>query len=239
MITSNGMNYHDFFRQATRKLVPYSYQQQLAEGEWPDLLDVPTGMGKTAAVTLAWLWKRGWRQGGRGNDRDCRTPRRLVWCLPMRVLVEQTRDNIIDWLRNLNVHGALGLGKVSVHVLMGGEDDLDSWVEFPEEDMILIGTQDMLLSRALMRGYGMSRYEWPIHFSLLHNDCLWVYDEVQLMGAGLATSAQLEAFRRSFTLAMPSRSLWVSATQRPEWLATVDMQPHVDSLKRHTIGDMD
>ena len=36
--------------------------------------------------------------------------------------------------------------------------------------MILIGTQDMLLSRALMRGYGMSRYQWPVHFALLHND---------------------------------------------------------------------
>jgi len=233
------MNYCDFFRRATGKAEPYPYQRKLAQDPWPDLLDVPTGMGKTAAATLAWLWKRGWRQGGRSNHIDAATPRRLVWCLPMRVLVEQTRDSIVGWLRNLDVHGATGIEKVSIHVLMGGEDDVDSWVEHPEEDMILIGTQDMLLSRALMRGYGMSRYQWPIHFSLLHNDCLWVYDEVQLMGAGLATSAQLEAFRRSFILARTSRSLWVSATQRPEWLATVDLRPHTDSLQRCTISEAD
>jgi CRISPR-associated endonuclease/helicase Cas3 len=51
--------------------------------------------------------------------------------------------------------------------------------------MVLIGTQDMLLSRALMRGYSMSRYQWPVHFGFLHNDALRVLDEVQLMGAGL------------------------------------------------------
>jgi hypothetical protein len=48
----------------------------------------------------------------------------------------------------------------------------------------------MLLSRALNRGYGMSRYRWPMHFGLLNNDCLWVMDEVQLMGSGLTTSLQ-------------------------------------------------
>ncbi len=46
--------------------------------------------------------------------------------------------HIVGWLRNLDVHGAMGTGKVSVHVLMGGEDDVDSWAERPEEDMILI-----------------------------------------------------------------------------------------------------
>jgi CRISPR-associated endonuclease/helicase Cas3 len=78
---------------------------------------------------------------------------------------------------------------------MGGAEDLKTWSEYPDEDMILIGTQDMLLSRALMRGYGMSRYQWPVHFAWLHNDALWMFDEVQLMGPGLKTSAQLEAFR--------------------------------------------
>jgi len=231
--------YVQLFSRATALREPYAYQRRLATDPWPNLLDVPTGMGKTAAVALAWLWKRGWREGGRHGDIDAATPRRLVWCLPMRVLVEQTRDNIVTWLRNLGVHGAPDDGKVSVHVLMGGEDDIDSWVEHPEEDMVLIGTQDMLLSRALMRGYGMSRYHWPIHFSLLHNDSLWVYDEVQLMGAGLATSAQLEAFRRGFLPARPSCSLWISATLRPEWLATVDLRRHANSLQHRTIDDAD
>src|SRR3546814_8698243 len=163
---------------------------------WPDVVNVPTGLGKTSAVTLAWLDKRGWRSCGRDASADSRTPMRLSWCLPMRVLVEQTKENVESWLSNLGLLGKTGECKVSVHVLMGGEPDLKSWAEYPEEDMILFGTQDMLLSRAWLRGYGMSRYHWHVHFALLHNDAMWVFDEVQLMGAGLTTSAQLEAFRR-------------------------------------------
>ena len=93
------MDYRYFFRRATRTeeqpdgLTPFPYQCRLAEEPWPELLDVPTGMGKTAAVVLAWLWKRGWREGGREADPDAGTPRRLVYCLPMRVLVEQTERN--------------------------------------------------------------------------------------------------------------------------------------------------
>ncbi len=124
---------------------------------------------------------------------------------------------------------------------MGGADDLTTWAEHPEEDMVLIGTQDMLLSRALMRGYGMSRYQWPVHFAFLHNDALWVLDEVQLMGAGLPTTAQLEAFRRpkdaaaAPPLARGSRTLWVSATLNREWLATVDLRPHLNDLRSLTL----
>lgn len=237
------MIYEDFFKRAyaseAKAFAPYSYQKRLATQEWPDLLDVPTGLGKTAAVTLAWLWKRGWRLGSRANTPSSDTPRRLIWCLPMRVLAEQTRDSAQSWLQNLGIHGSAGESKVSVHLLMGGESDTKGWVEHLEEDMILIGTQDMLLSRALMRGYGMSRYQWPIHFALLHNDCLWAFDEVQLMGAGLTTSAQLEAFRREFPLAKSSRSLWVSATLDRNWLAIVDMKHNMAQLKRLAIDDSD
>ena len=34
-----------------------------------------------------------------------------------------------------------------------------------------------------------------MEFGLLNRDALWVMDEVQLMDVGLATSAQLQAFR--------------------------------------------
>lgn len=227
------MDFEGFFRRAADHY-PFPYQIQLANKPWPDLLEIPTGLGKTAAVVLAWLYKR----RGLGTP-DRGTPRRLIYCLPMRVLVEQTERNIRTWIKELGVLGEAGKGQVSVHVLMGGAEDLKTWAEYPEEDMILIGTQDMLLSRALMRGYGMSRYVWPIHFALLHNDCSWVFDEVQLMGAGLATSAQLEAFRHGFPVARGSRSLWLSATLNREWLATVDMKPHLGSLTRLAISDDD
>jgi CRISPR-associated endonuclease/helicase Cas3 len=80
----------------------------------------------------------------------------------------------------------------------------------------------MLLSRALNRGYATSRFRWPVQFGLLNNDCLWVMDEIQLMGSGLATTTQFQAFRRKLGTAFGIQSLWMSATIRPEWLATVD-----------------
>jgi CRISPR-associated endonuclease/helicase Cas3 len=214
------------FGEAAPAIRPYPYQERLATESWPDLLDVPTGLGKTAAVSLAWLYKR-------RVLRDPATPRRLVWCLPMRVLVEQTHRNIREWLERLGMLGEPGDGKVSVHLLMGGEEDVRAagWVAHPEEDMVLVGTQDMLLSRALLRGYGMSRYAWPMHFGLLHNDALWVFDEVQLMGPGVATSAQLDAFRRRLGTSRAARSLWASATLNREWLATVDLAECLNNFR--------
>lgn len=73
----------DFFRAATGH-EPYPYQCRLAEADpLPQLLNIPTGAGKTAAVVLAWLWRR------RFATPEIRqaTLRRLVYCLPMRVLV--------------------------------------------------------------------------------------------------------------------------------------------------------
>ncbi|MHB8765336.1 MAG: type I-G CRISPR-associated helicase/endonuclease Cas3g [Deferrisomatales bacterium] len=208
-----------------------NYQETLGVGPWPDLLNIPTGLGKTAGVVVAWLWKR--------LNGDADTPRRLVYCLPMRVLVEQTFGNAGQWTgAAAELFGAGGASAPSVHLLMGGEKSGD-WSERPEGSAILIGTQDMLLSRALMRGYGMSRYHWPIHFALLHNDALWVFDEVQLMGPGLATSAQLDAFRRSLPLPRPSRTVWVSATLHRDWLATVDLRPHLPAFQTLDLAPAD
>ena len=200
---------------------------------WPRVLIAPTGSGKTAAVTLGWAAHR-----LRSPDT---TPRRLVWCLPMRALVEQTVDAVRVWFTRLAAEaptGAAGLpGPEDVHVLMGGVE-AGNWVAKPERPAVLVGTQDMLLSRALMRGYAASRANWPMEFALLHDDTQWVFDEVQLMGAGRATSAQLEAFRQRQAArthrpnGRPARSLWISATLDPAWLETVD---HVEPPPRSVV----
>ncbi|MGH7172730.1 MAG: type I-G CRISPR-associated helicase/endonuclease Cas3g, partial [Gemmataceae bacterium] len=176
--------------------------------------------------------------------------------LPMRVLVEQTYAEAIRWLDRLGIlagaaewkeqsekrglsryQAKLGLhGKISVHVLMGGEETED-WDLYPERGAILVGTQDMLLSRALNRGYGMSRYRWPMHFGLFHADCLWVFDEVQLMGSGLATTAQLEAFRS--VASESSSSWWMSATLDRRWLGTVDYRDQAAKLPLSQLEDDD
>ena len=204
---------------------PDPWQLTLTTEAWPTVLVAPTGSGKTAAVTLGWAAHR-----LRSPEA---TPRRLVWCLPMRTLVEQTADSVRAWFARLAAESddARGLPQPDdVHVLMGGVE-ADRWLDWPERAAVLVGTQDMLLSRALMRGYASSRAVWPMEFALLHEDAQWVFDEVQLMGAGRATSAQLEAFRQpetdparrdGRTVGMPSRSLWISATLDPSWLTTVD-----------------
>ena len=212
-------DFSDFFARAFGgHAAPFAYQQALAARSWPDALIAPTGLGKTAAVVLAWLWKR-------ANAPET-SPRRLVYCLPMRTLADQTADNVSVWLSRLaSLPGDWQIrvpdARRDVHVLMGGQDE-PRWYEHPERPAILVGTQDMLISRALMRGYAMSRFRWPVDFALLHNDTQWVFDEVQLMSSGLATSTQLEGFRRRLGTELPARSLWVSATLHPEWLRTAD-----------------
>ncbi len=240
----SSRDFRSLFRQATGSL-PYPYQEKLAnEPVGSRLIQVPAGCGKTAAAILVWLWRR--------EVDAAHTPRRLVYCLPMRVLVEQTRERALDWLdavgrlageisREPGRNGQRGRvvaesyrwhpdseNKVGVHVLMGGEE-VEPWDLYPEREAILIGTQDMLLSRALNRGYAMSRYRWPMHFGLLNSDCLWVFDEIQLMGSGLATTAQLEPFRNSSTAAS-CHTWWTSATLQRSWLKTVDYADQVNGL---------
>jgi CRISPR-associated endonuclease/helicase Cas3 len=225
------MNFVEFFKQATGN-PPYDYQQRLAEADpWPDLLEAPTGAGKTEAIVLAWLWRRRY---GPANVRVA-TPRRLAYTLPMRVLVEQTRDRIKSNDKDKpGFFDRLGedFVNIPVEILMGGETDND-WDLYPEREAVLIGTQDMLLSRALNRGYALGRARWPMPYGLLNNDCLWVFDEVQLMGSGLATTAQLAAFREKFQTWGNCPSLWVSATLRSDWLATVDFRERVEGLATH------
>lgn len=206
------------------------YQRELATSDaLYRVLRIPTGLGKTQAILAAWLWRRRFAEEGVRRA----TPRRLAYCLPMRVLVEQTHGVAKDMLARA------GLGdEVGLHVLMGGEAGGD-WDVRPEGDTILIGTQDMLLSRALNRGYAMSRYRWPIHFALLNDDVLWVIDEPQLFGAGLPTTAQLAAFRRQFGTFGPTATIWASATLEPSWLHTVDVRPDLDLTPDLSLGQRD
>ena len=219
-------DFSSFFRTALKtEDEPFGYQTRLSKQDWPDLIEIPTGLGKTAAIVIAWLYKRHRNEPG--------TPRRLVYCLPMRTLVEQTVDNAKTWIDNLTEAGVYGESNApKVAVLMGGKCD-KGWDVDPVQDSLIVGTQDQLISRTLNRGYGISRFRWPIDFGLLNNDCLWVMDEVQLMGAGLSTTAQMEAFRRSMGTILPCRSIWMSATIQPSWLNTIDFKaylPHITKL---------
>lgn len=212
----------------TAGFAPHPWQAELGSAEdlQDRLLRIPTGFGKTAGVVLAWLYNAVVRG-------DLRWPRRLAFTLPMRVLVEQTEREIRGWLTTAGLADAVG-----VHVLMGGSE-AGEWALSPERPAILIGTQDMLLSRALNRGYAAARGRWPIDFGLLHHDALWVLDEIQLMDVGLATSAQLAAFRAqdasSRGALRPNATWWMSATLQPDWLGTVDLVERLPGLREATL----
>jgi CRISPR-associated endonuclease/helicase Cas3 len=202
----------ELFRLATG-FEPYEYQRELATRETPpEVIEVPTGAGKTFAALIPWL-------------ADPASPRRLVYALPMRSLVEQTASVVRDALARLGE-----TERIPVHVLMGGVEPAD-WRRAPDQRMILVGTIDMLLSRALNRGYGESRFMWPVSFGLLNSDCRWVFDEVQLMGPARTTSAQLAGLRRALGTALACETLWMSATVDIETLETVDHRLRGDVVR--------
>lgn len=239
----NLPRFDQFFNDATGH-PPYDYQSRLAGNDSgtacrSQLINVPTGLGKTAAVVIAWLWNR----VAQPDATHRKTwPRRLVYCLPMRTLVEQTAEEVKKWIAAIpaDVKGELALSDKtkaklewlaanSPVILMGGED-AGEWDIHPEREAILIGTQDMLLSRALNRGYAAGRARWPKDFALLNNDCLWVFDEVQLMSTGFATSLQLQSWRDCSGMkpAIATASWWMSATVEQEWLASaMDFVPSI------------
>lgn len=200
MITMSP-DFEDLFRAATG-FAPYAYQRELARtGAPPAVVNVPTGAGKTYAALIPWL-------------ADPLAPRRLVYALPMRSLVEQTRDVVTKALSRLG-------DPTPVHVLMGGVGTTD-WCKDIDQRAVLIGTIDMLVSAALNRGYGSSRMSWPVAFGLLNSDCRWIFDEVQLMGPARATSAQLHGLRTRLGTMLPCETMWMSATVDPNALCTVD-----------------
>lgn len=211
---ARAMNYTDFFRQALgrREIGPFDWQIKVATQGLPEVLPIPTGLGKTEGSVLAWAWRKIWLK------RD--EPLHLVYCLPMRVLVHQTVERLTGCFARLKSN--LSFQEVPVYQLMGGAIDAE-WACWPDHPWVLVGTQDQLLSRALNRGYGISRFEWPIHSGLLNQDCQWIVDEVQLMGPGLWTTAQLDWMRRKrFPALKPCRTTWMSATLGVQFLQTTD-----------------
>jgi CRISPR-associated endonuclease/helicase Cas3 len=229
------MNYREFFAVATGGLLPFRFQERFhEEGRGRVILRAPTGLGKTDTAIVSWLHRRAVEPES--------TPRRLVWCLPGRALTEQVASVAESRIHRLVDAGLLA--PVRVCRLLGGSLDNDLTLA-PDDPAILVGTQDILLSRALNRGYARRPFRWPIDFALLNNDCQWVLDEVQLLGDGLATSTQLAAFREQFGCFGSAPTWWISATFDPAWLHTVDfaslaadmrvIEPEVEDLENEVV----
>ena len=146
------------------------------------------------------------------------TPRRLVYALPQRSLVEQVAGEAGRWLANLGL-----AGEVALHVVMGGAGESQrQWRLDMHKPAIVVGTVDSLVSKALNRGYGIGRAAYPIDFALVTNGAHWVIDEIQLCPESTTTLRQLAAFARTFRTAEPFGLTCMSATVPKRLLGTVD-----------------
>lgn len=204
--------FYEFFLAATR-WGPHDYQARIARDGLPSVVMAPTGTGKTGVI-LAWLWRR-----LSAEHRDS-TPRRLMYALPQRSLVDQVAGEAEKWLDRL------GLGdEVALHVVMGGRpNSLMDWREDMHKPAIVVGTVDSLVSKALNRGYGIGRAMYPIDFALATNGVQWVIDEIQLCLEATTTLRQVAAFAQRFGTAEPFGLTCMSATVPEGLLETVDNQ---------------
>ena len=200
--------FDEFFRTATGH-APHPYQARIARDGLPAVVEAPTGTGKTGII-LAWLWRL-------YADQDA-TPRRLVYALPQRSLVEQVPGEAGRWLANLGL-----ADEVALHVVMGGMGESQrQWRLDMHKPAIVVGTVDSLVSKALNRGYGIGRASYPIDFALVTNGAHWVIDEIQLCPESTTTLRQLAAFAKEMGTAEPFGLTCMSATVPEGLLETVD-----------------
>jgi CRISPR-associated endonuclease/helicase Cas3 len=159
-------------------------------------LEAPTGLGKTLATLVGWLWDR--------QQRPQATPRRLVYQLPLRTLTEQIAVECRAVMARLGV-------AIPVHVLRGGQIDSD-YADALAAEAVIVGTLDQVVSRQLMRGYCCSRWSWPRHFAALNTDVRVVVDETQLQGAPVRTAIRLQQLHQELGGPAPRELVLCSAT---------------------------
>jgi CRISPR-associated endonuclease/helicase Cas3 len=205
-----GMTFEEMFLLATGHR-PHGYQERIARDGLPDEVAAPTGTGKTGVI-LAWLSRL------LSEEHRDRTPRRLIYSLPQRSLVDQVAGECCRWLDNLGL-----ADQVALHVVMGGvKASLGEWREDMHKPAIVVGTVDSLVSKALNRGYGIGRAMYPIDFALTTNGVAWVIDEIQLCPESTTTLRQVAAFAKRFGTAEPFSLTCMSATVPDGLLETVD-----------------
>lgn len=179
---------------------PFPWQQtlvhRLADSDtWPDVLDLPTGSGKTVALDAA-VFHLALRA-----DAPTRAALRIALVVDRRLVVDDAfsrAQRIAEALENgLNekfgrnrivaevawrLQGLAGSNKppLVVQRLRGGAPLEHDWARTPTQPTILCSTVDQVGSRLLFRGYGVSDRMKPIHAGLLGTGSLVLLDEAHL-----------------------------------------------------------
>lgn len=165
----------------TREQSPFPWQVRLLHkfqgGYIPSHLDIPTGLGKTSVMAI-WLVARAL---------GAPLPRRLVYVVDRRAVVDQATEEaerlrgIVE--KSLDLREALGLESraLPISTLRGQYADNREWLEDPSAPAIVVGTVDMIGSRMLFSGYGVSRWMRPYQAGLLGTDALVALDEAHLV----------------------------------------------------------
>lgn len=150
--------------------------RRLLSGASPEALDIPTGLGKTAVMAV-WLVAR---------VCGAAVPTRLVYVVDRRAVVDQATkvaEGLRRWVEeNGEIKAKLELSRsLPISTLRGQFADNREWLEDPASPSIVIGTVDMVGSRLLFSGYGVTRRMRPYHAGLLGADTLLVIDEAHLV----------------------------------------------------------
>ena len=206
----------DFYREIwrDRRQEPFEWQTDLVRqvattGEWPHLVDLPTGAGKTSLIDIA-LFLLAVDAANPPTER--RMPRRIVMVVDRRVVVDQATERAQHLARVLQASGhsvvrgvADGLRSLwdgpeeepplLASVLRGGIVRDETWAQRPDAPAVIASTVDQVGSRLLFRGYGISPRMRPVHAGLLGADTLFLLDEVHLSRPFAETLRQLGRYR--------------------------------------------
>lgn len=184
----------EFFEECTGHR-PYPWQIELARracrGEWPEIVDVPTGLGKTATLLVA-VYAAVYQASGR-HSRPRVVPQRIVHVVNRRSVVDQTQDEVARWCERAVGIDGFGEALTALAGPWGRIDPAQLYVgrvhgEAPDSPdrlrpagvQVVTMTPQQLVSRLLFRGYGVSSRTRSIHAGLLGVDTLIVFDEPHL-----------------------------------------------------------
>ena len=135
-------------------------------------------------------------------------------------------------------------GTLPVSTLRGALADRREWLRDPAAPAIIVGTVDMIGSRLLFEGYGVSRRMRPLHAGLLGLDTLVVLDEAHLVPPFEALLRQVAAEEGRYGMTGDGpcvhrlRLLPLSATMRGGGGGTFGLEPEdaADLVAQQRIG---